>query len=236
MSNIKKKIKLIGILKRSEDTDYPEELVLNEIVEEIETVKKSIPKETNLSPFYTTVDELRGKQGSLSQSLSSISDRITRYNESLLEMISHSNTSNRKMIEETLDILERLKTDLEKIRKELQKSRGGGSMPLQISVNGTVANTRYADINIVSSGATISNNDTTKKTTITLVSSGGGSQTPISGSVDGTNQTFIWSSAPNIIFVDGVPRQKVQSDGTVNWMGTTTTVLSVAPNFDIFGI
>lgn len=69
--------------------------------------------------------------------------------------------------------------------------------------------------------------------------SGGGSgyQAPLSGSVNGTNQTFTWTTAPSAISVDqGRVMQKVSSDGTVNWTGTTTTVLSIAPNSDIFAV
>lgn len=73
--------------------------------------------------------------------------------------------------------------------------------------------------------------------TTRYVSSGGGStyQVPTSGSVNGTNTVFVWTTAPNVIVVDGVPKHKTQSDGTTNWTGTTTTTLSVAPNYDIFG-
>lgn len=56
------------------------------------------------------------------------------------------------------------------------------------------------------------------------------------GTVDGSNTIFTFSSAPNAISVDGVILRKTASDGTVNWTGTTTTTLSVAPNFDIFGV
>lgn len=70
-----------------------------------------------------------------------------------------------------------------------------------------------------------------------ISSTGGGSsgfQQPTSGVVNGVNDTFTWAIAPNSIVIDGVPRQKVQSDGTVNWTGTTTTVLTVVPAFDLF--
>lgn len=64
---------------------------------------------------------------------------------------------------------------------------------------------------------------------------GNGYQAPTSGTVDGVNQTFVWASAPNVIVVDqGRPMQKTSSDGTANWTGTTTTVLTIAPTFDIF--
>lgn len=66
-------------------------------------------------------------------------------------------------------------------------------------------------------------------------SSGGGTgfQQP-TGAVNGSNQTFVFATAPNVVSVDGVPKQKTQSDSTANWTGTTTIVLAVAPTFDIF--
>lgn len=65
---------------------------------------------------------------------------------------------------------------------------------------------------------------------------GGSATSPTSGTVNGTNQTFVFTSAPSIIFRDGVAIQKVSSDGTVNWTGTTTITLLIAPIFDIFGL
>lgn len=57
------------------------------------------------------------------------------------------------------------------------------------------------------------------------------------GSINGSNTVFTWAVAPKAICVDnGRVMQKVSSDGTVNWSGTTTTTLTNAPNFDIFGV
>ncbi len=77
---------------------------------------------------------------------------------------------------------------------------------------------------------------TTHRLLCTFPGGAAGYQQPTSGSVNGTNTTFVWATAPNVISVDGVSKQKVSSDGTVNWTGTTTTVLTIAPNYDIFGI
>lgn len=68
------------------------------------------------------------------------------------------------------------------------------------------------------------------------VSATGGStgfQQPLTGGLTGTNT---WTTAPNVLVIDGKVVQKVQSDGTVMWTGTTTTVLTGAPLpiFDIF--
>ncbi len=62
--------------------------------------------------------------------------------------------------------------------------------------------------------------------------SSSGFQQPLTGALN--QGTFTWTTAPNVIVVDEVPRQKVQSDGTVNWTGTTTTVLTQWPSSDIF--
>lgn len=59
---------------------------------------------------------------------------------------------------------------------------------------------------------------------------------PATGSVNGTNAIFTFTAPPKIITVDGVPKQQTQSDGTVNWTGTTVVTLAVAPNFDIFAL
>ena len=76
----------------------------------------------------------------------------------------------------------------------------------------------------------------TGTTTFANVSTGGGGgsgyQTPLTGGLTGTNT---WTTAPSVIVVDGVPMQKIRTDGTVNWtiVGLTTT-LTIAPSFDIF--
>lgn len=64
-----------------------------------------------------------------------------------------------------------------------------------------------------------------------------GYQAPTGGAVNGSNQVFTWATAPNVIVVDNVPKQRVNSDTTVNWtaVGTTTT-LALAPNYDLYAL
>jgi hypothetical protein len=56
------------------------------------------------------------------------------------------------------------------------------------------------------------------------------------GTVDGSNKIFVFAVAPNAICSDGVIIEKSQIDGTVNWTGTTTITMAIAPNFNIFSI
>lgn len=68
-------------------------------------------------------------------------------------------------------------------------------------------------------------------------SSGFGFQIPISGAVDGVNATFGWTTAPNVIVVDsGRVMRKTTNDGENNWTGTTTTVLEIPPNHDVYAV
>lgn len=97
--------------------------------------------------------------------------------------------------------------------------------------------TQRTKLNFVGAGVTVTDDSGNDATIVTIsTSAGAGYQSVTGGSVDGSNAVFTWASAPNAIMVDGVMLRKVASDGTVNWTGTTTTTLSVAPNFDIAGI
>lgn len=95
-----------------------------------------------------------------------------------------------------------------------------------------------AKLNFVGAGVSVTDdagNDATKVTIST--SAGAGFQQPTGGAINGTNLDFTWATAPNAICIDsGRIIQKVSSDGTVNWTGTTTTSLSIAPNFDIYAV
>lgn len=76
---------------------------------------------------------------------------------------------------------------------------------------------------------------TTHRLLVTSAATGAGYQQP-AGTVNGVNAIFVFNVAPSVVSVDGTTYQKVSSDTTVNWTGTTTITLTNAPNNDIFGI
>lgn len=128
--------------------------------------------------------------------------------------------------------------------KQLAWSHGGGNANRNEQINSVNVLRPYTDINwIPGSNVTMTAvpNSVTKYTDITISSTGGGGssfQQPTSGVVDGSNQVFVWTTAPTVIVVDqGRTMQRVSSDGTVNWtvVGTTTT-LAIAPTSDIFAL
>lgn len=83
-------------------------------------------------------------------------------------------------------------------------------------------------------GVTITNANGVK----TISASGSsGFQTP-TGTVNGVNTVFVFTTAPNAVVVDGGrAMQRVSADGTVNWtIAGTTITLAVAPTFDVFSV
>lgn len=162
-----------------------------------------------------------------------------------------------KVIEkvEKTEVIRETPTEVTKIIKELDKEElqrlmyeflsnnwhGGGQANRNEQINSVNVLRPFTDINwIPGTGITMTAvpNQVTKYTDITVTSTGSSSgyQQP-TGLVNGSNQVFTWTTAPNVIVVDqGRSMQKISSDGTVNWTGTTTTTLAIAPNFDIFAI
>lgn len=131
------------------------------------------------------------------------------------------------------ELVDELFNELTKVKNEVkEKSRpvGWGAHPLVIQGSGTTVDKITRTINFT--GATVSRSPS-GVVTVAI----GSFQTPTSGTVDGSNAVFVWATAPNVIVVDqGRMMQQTSSDGTVNWTGTTTTTLTVPPNFDIYSI
>ena len=98
-----------------------------------------------------------------------------------------------------------------------------------------VAVTQRDTMNFVGPGVEVT--DVGGKTIVTIsTSAGAGFQAPTGGSVDGANKDFTFATEPNALSVDGLILRKTASDSTTNWTGTTAVSLTVAPNFDIFGV
>lgn len=109
----------------------------------------------------------------------------------------------------------------------------GGNRQTKLQLNGVMVATGADTLNFVG-GTLVPTGDGTTVTYTPSSSGGGGFQAPLSGGLTGTNT---WTTAPNVIVVDGGrAMQKVSTDGTVNWTGTTTTILIINPNFDVFAI
>ncbi len=136
--------------------------------------------------------------------------------------------------------------DLPELAKKVQQielrptNRGGGAKGFMLYVDGAKKLLTANTLNLIAgTGVTLAYNYSQGRNDITISASGGaggGGILAATGTVDGSNAVFSFASAPAQVIIDGVPKQKTQSDGTVNWTGTTTITLALAPNFDIYGI
>ena len=114
-------------------------------------------------------------------------------------------------------------------------STGGGNGLVLVDSSDTTADFLLNKL-FAGSGITLTVLNPGGDESIQIASTRGGSgyQTPTSG-VLGQN-TFVWTTAPSSIVIDGATYQQTQLDGTVNWTGTTTTVLSIAPQYAVFAV
>ncbi len=113
-------------------------------------------------------------------------------------------------------------------------SSGGGGHTIQ---DEGISLTQRTKLNFVGAGVTVTDDSGNDASVVTIsTSAGAGYQAASSGTVNGTNTAFTFAVAPNAIVVDGVSLRKVATDTTVNWTGTTSITLAVAPNFDIYGV
>ena len=185
---------------------------LEDIKEEIDELSESIPEDVDLSV------------------VNALNDRVLKIEERLSKDIS-------KEIDDKLEELsDELKKYIDSRPKTEVTSRPfiGGRVGLQVYNSSTKVNTKVNEINFGTGLTAYIGTD--KRVTVITTDSTSGYQTPSSGSVNGSNTTFVWTLEPKTIVVDGLALNKVSTDGTVNWTGTTTTVLTVAPNNNIFAV
>ncbi len=206
------------------------------------------------------IDQLSDKTGRVEQSVSDMGSKVTSISSKLDENILITSTITKEvkdkievlskensLVKENIEIKDKkvskdiseMRTLIEELRVSLaiNVANRGGNMNRQVLVNSVDPLKKYTDINwVAGTGITLTpvSNDTTKRVNITIdaSSSGSGFQIPLSGSI-GQN-TFTWTTAPNVIVIDHIPYQQTSSNGEVNWTGTTTTILTLMPLSDIF--
>jgi len=204
------------------ELQYNLQSLRNDIISKIENLPNKDALSEIKKNYLEQLIETRTKLKTLS---GRVDDELSRLND--------GQSKTEKELKDVLIVLEKWKDSI------LLMIPRGGNINRQIRVDGTDVLTRYTDVNLkAGTGVSLSSADdnTNKRVDITLSASGGAPVLTATGTVDGSNATFDFSVEPNFIVVDGRPMRKTNSDGTANWTGTTTVTLSIAPNFDIFGV
>lgn len=189
-----------------------------DIVEVTERVSRLMPKSIDEKKLLKTFLEKVPKQ--VESVLDTPDEVVEKVNKAKKKI-------NKSQIKGFDDIESQARSANEKVQKYLLM---GGSTLVKLQANGVPLGD-FSTLNFTN--GTVTNTGGTANYTGTGGGGGSGYQSPLSGGLTGTNA---WATAPNVIVIDGIPRQKTQTDGTVMWTGTTTTVLTGAPlpTFDIF--
>lgn len=123
---------------------------------------------------------------------------------------------------------------IEEIRTELTK-KGSKNRITKQDLDMSDLRWHGGGLSSVAHDATLTGNGTTSSP-LSVVPSGATGYQAATGTVNGVNTIFVFTTAPNAIVRDGVTIRKTSSDGTVNWTGTTTVTLAIAPNLDVFAV
>ena len=257
MIDLMQKVKLEKILKRISSPEEFDEYLLQSLNKSIvETDHKLNKTGESVRSVYGNLNEFKRQlalkfseieksvESKIGDSSLKSFDLVRQTRISLEDAIQKETKATEKIIRNHFDGQIKLnKEETELIIKKIQKDIE--DLFWSRSLNGS--NNVQAVLNIKSGGVTVSNNviginfvgstvTSNPDATITVTASSSGATliTPISGALN--QATFVWSSAPKIIFRDGVPMQQTSTDGTPNWTGTTTTVLSIWPTSDIFAL
>jgi poly(3-hydroxybutyrate) depolymerase len=235
MANVNQKKQLARLLtKLGGVRDFDSSLV-ETVLSELERLEDKIPKGIDLSPLYKEISNMAERVSTIARSVVSLSEIISRNNgleSSEKKKIEKEIKNNKKEYE---NIFKDIRKDIEYIRSNYTKllsHRGGGSMPRQLSLNGTVIATRYSDLNFITAGGlTIEaqNNDTTKQTDVTITGGSGGNdwvQPLVLGVIDGSNTTFYLPSVPII------PTLSLFFNGQVQLLGTDFTLTGQVIEFN----
>jgi len=243
-------LRIKGLINGSEGTSLTKIRELSQrLSEEISRIEDSIPEATNLSGIEARLQQLESSLSNI-QDFSTITpeqladklnlltervkpDVIIGYRE--LERLVKANVNLPKDFDVRIGVS---KTEMKRLTDRVVTLEAGGSTGggHTIQDEGTPL-TQRTNLNFVGAGVTVTDDSGNNATVVTIsTSAGAGYQAVTSGSINGTNTVFTWAVAPNAIVVDGQSLRKVASDGTVNWTGTTTTTLTIAPNFDVYGV
>ncbi len=213
--------------------------VRDQLIVMIDAAKKMTPSGDFLNPVYKEINDLRNLVNEYCDMEDSEDPELSP------EEIRDSLETLEGDARLPIDAIEGLRELLSKLSSK-ENGNGfqvfGGSAGIQLYSNGTKRGT-IKSLNLrAGSNMTLTYATVNGMPTITFSATGGGGggsgfQQPTSGSINGINKVFDFATAPNALCIDdGRIIQQVASDGTVNWTGTTTITLAIAPIFDIFAV
>lgn len=236
-------LRLKDLINGSERTSLTQIKELStRISNEINRVEDAIPTLPDLSSIQNKIIEVEAKIPILKEQIFETPD----------EIVDKFNASSKTISQDKIEGLITLLADLKRIAVAnansfpVTTSFFNGLRAKNLNIVGATARLNGDTVNITGAsggqvnsvvagtGISVDNTDPINPI-VSATGSATGYQSP-TGTVNGINTVFVFLIAPNALVVDGVPLRKVATDGTVNWTGTTSITLTVAPNFDIYAV
>lgn len=245
-----KELRLEGLITKSKEFTLSEvRNIANQLNQDVNSLRLQIPAEVDFSDIYQKLTDLEKKIPILEKiDLNPIYEKIEELKKSIVPIDQRRLDDIERMAKEnsmpvTTAFYNGLRaknltivgaTAVQRGDTVFLTTTGGGGHTIQ---DEGVPLTQRTNLNFVGAGVTVTDDSANDATKVTIsTSAGAGYQQPTSGTVNGTNKVFGFAVAPNALVVDGVSMQKVAVDTTVNWTGTTSITLTVAPNFDVYGV
>lgn len=243
-------LKIKGLINSSEGTSLTKIRELSQrLSEEINRIENSIPEAQDLSVIETRLQQIESNLNAIEpvtlDTPDQIADKLNTLTEQIkpeviigyreLERLVRANANLPKDFDVRIGVS---KTELKRLTDRVVILEAGGVSGGGHTIQDEGSDlTQRTKLNFVGAGVTVTDDSGNDATVVTIsTSAGAGYQGVTSGVIDGVNTVYTWAVAPNAIVVDGQSLRKVASDGTVNWTGTTTTTLTIAPTFDVYGV
>ena len=208
MANITQKRKLSDLLKRLGGVSETENSIMNGVLSEVERIEKTIPSTVDITPLKNKISEIEGSIAGHTLALNLLLKEVESIRKESKDKDGEHSSRRNHLDARIYKIEESIKSDINELKKSYRSlsSKGGGSMPRKWNLNGSTILSRYADVNFITSGWSVANDDVLKMTNITITGTGGGSggfafETP-SGTINGVNATFTVTHVPAFIVIN----------------------------------
>lgn len=193
---------------------------------EIRKIEKELNKIPNITPLQSEIFDIKSI---ISEFKDSSATRLKDSDKRIDQIKKYFDDSLRSLDSELREFIKSQPTKQIEVRPII-----GGRPGIQLYYNGTKVGTKVAEIDF-RNGLYAYELDGR----ITVISQASGSVLSATGTVNGTNTTFTFTTEPSYIVSDGVAYRKTSKNNTVYWTwdsNTLTATLTIPPTDEIFGV
>lgn len=239
MPNLRKKAKLASILKKLNGVKDINDPIINDIIQELEDIRASIPQEKDLSPYFKDISVLQNNHQNLSRIIENLSKSVDSQTAIL--------QNNTKAVDQQMkNVSEKLESALGKFSKDIKEAkidmlrnvasvsnvssprRGGSHAQRRIAIEGSLLSEKYTDVNFKGTGVTFASTDNNNAKRVDLTFQAD-NDSATWGNVTGTlsNQTDLQTALnTKVDEVASTDNAIVRFDGTGGAVQDSTAVIA----------